>query len=186
VKQNVLRCFISQSVPKGDTASHYIHKLLQKVKVKLSLGLTKHHAMKTYGGSGGIAPRILKVGTRWRRVFSFTALSLPLRGKRPRYHCAGDWVGPRAGLKLWLLLPRNELRSSRPQPSYYADLATPTPKFFLSGIEREFALKLNWKTIRHYAFLFPGKLPKLFRLRPTGMRTTVWEFACLVEWLRRG
>jgi hypothetical protein len=28
-------------------------------KVKLSLCLTKHHAMKTYWGSGGIAPRIL-------------------------------------------------------------------------------------------------------------------------------
>jgi hypothetical protein len=30
-----------------------------KVKVKLSLRLTKHHAMKTYWGSGIIAPRIL-------------------------------------------------------------------------------------------------------------------------------
>jgi hypothetical protein len=36
-----------------------------KVKVKLSLCLTKHHAMKTYWGSGGIAPRILDLGTRW-------------------------------------------------------------------------------------------------------------------------
>jgi hypothetical protein len=30
-----------------------------KVKVKLSLCSTKHHAMKVYWGSGGIAPRIL-------------------------------------------------------------------------------------------------------------------------------
>jgi hypothetical protein len=37
-----------------------------KVKVKLSLCLTKHHAMKTYWRSGGIAPRILDLGTRWR------------------------------------------------------------------------------------------------------------------------
>jgi hypothetical protein len=29
------------------------------VKVKLSLCLIKHHAMKAYWGSGGIAPRIL-------------------------------------------------------------------------------------------------------------------------------
>jgi len=29
-----------------------------KVTVKLSLCLTKHHAMKTYMGSGGIAPPI--------------------------------------------------------------------------------------------------------------------------------
>jgi hypothetical protein len=37
-----------------------------KVNVKLSPCLTKHHAMKTYWGSGGIAPRILDLGTRWR------------------------------------------------------------------------------------------------------------------------
>jgi hypothetical protein len=37
-----------------------------KVKVKLFLFLIKHHAMKTYLGSGGIAPRILDLGTRWR------------------------------------------------------------------------------------------------------------------------
>jgi len=35
-----------------------------KVKVKLSLCLTKHHAMKTYWVSGGIAPGILRLGTR--------------------------------------------------------------------------------------------------------------------------
>jgi hypothetical protein len=31
-------------------------------KVKLSLCLTKHHAMKAYWRSGGIAPRILDLG----------------------------------------------------------------------------------------------------------------------------
>jgi uncharacterized protein YceK len=36
-----------------------------KVKVKLSLCLTKHHAMKTYWGSVGIAPCILDLGTGW-------------------------------------------------------------------------------------------------------------------------
>jgi hypothetical protein len=35
-------------------------------KLKLSLCLTKHHAMKTYWWSGGIAPRILDLGTRWK------------------------------------------------------------------------------------------------------------------------
>jgi hypothetical protein len=37
-----------------------------KGKVKLSLCLTKHHAIKTYRGSGGIASRIIDLGTRWR------------------------------------------------------------------------------------------------------------------------
>jgi hypothetical protein len=37
-----------------------------KVKVKLSLCLTKYHAIKTYWGNGGIAPCILDLSTRWR------------------------------------------------------------------------------------------------------------------------
>jgi hypothetical protein len=36
------------------------------VKVKLSLCLTKHHTMKAYWGSGGIAPCIIDLGTRRR------------------------------------------------------------------------------------------------------------------------
>jgi hypothetical protein len=32
-------------------------------KVNLSLRLTKHHAMKTYWGNGGITPSILDLGT---------------------------------------------------------------------------------------------------------------------------
>jgi hypothetical protein len=34
------------------------------VKVKLSLSLTKHHAMNTYWGSGDVTPFILNLGTR--------------------------------------------------------------------------------------------------------------------------
>jgi len=41
----------------GDLNGGYIR--LAKVKVKLFLRLTKHHAMKTCWGSEGIAPRIL-------------------------------------------------------------------------------------------------------------------------------
>jgi hypothetical protein len=37
-----------------------------KVKVKLSLYLTKHHTMKMYWESGGIAPCILDLSTKWR------------------------------------------------------------------------------------------------------------------------
>jgi hypothetical protein len=44
------------------------HSDMCKVKVKLSM--LKHLAMTW--GSGGIAPWILNVGTRWRRVSSFT------------------------------------------------------------------------------------------------------------------
>jgi hypothetical protein len=48
---------------------HYVCDILYillKVKVKFSLCLCMHHAMETYWGSGGIAPRILDRGTRRR------------------------------------------------------------------------------------------------------------------------
>jgi hypothetical protein len=46
------------------------------VKVKFSLSLTKHHDMKTYWGSGGIAPDILNLCTGCRRVKVKLSLSL--------------------------------------------------------------------------------------------------------------
>jgi hypothetical protein len=39
---------------------------VKKLKLQLSLCLTKHHTMKTYWGSVGKAPRILDLDTRWR------------------------------------------------------------------------------------------------------------------------
>jgi hypothetical protein len=59
-------------------------KIYKIIKVKLSLSLTKHHAMKTRRGSGGIAPRILDLGIRWRWVVSFTPRPLYSQGKSPR------------------------------------------------------------------------------------------------------
>jgi hypothetical protein len=63
---------------------------------------TEYHAMKAYWGSGGISPRILDLGTRWRVVASFT----PREGAHVT-DSIGGWVGPRIGLDavtvgLWL------------------------------------------------------------------------------------
>jgi hypothetical protein len=63
-------------------------------KVKLSLCLTKHHGMKTYWRSGGIAPRILDLGTRWRWVVSFTPRPLYPQGKSPCYPLDRRLGGP--------------------------------------------------------------------------------------------
>jgi hypothetical protein len=52
----------------------------------MSLCLTKHHVVKTYWGSRGIAPRIFNLSTRWRRVVSFTP--------RPFYPCSSTWILP--------------------------------------------------------------------------------------------
>jgi hypothetical protein len=45
--------------------------------------LTKHHAVKTYWESGGIAPCFLDLGTRWKWVVSFTPWPLYPSGKDP-------------------------------------------------------------------------------------------------------
>jgi hypothetical protein len=63
-----------------------------RVKVRLSLCLTKRHAMKTYWGVE-TAPRIPNLGARLRRVVSFMIRKLYLREKNSRYpldiHTAG-------------------------------------------------------------------------------------------------
>jgi len=54
--------------------------------------------MKTYWGSGGIAPRILNLGVMWRWVASFTPRSLYPLGRAPSTHLTGVWVDSKAGL----------------------------------------------------------------------------------------
>jgi len=69
-----------------------------KVKVKLSLCLTKHHTVKTYWVSGCTAPCILKLGTTWRRVVSFTPRPLYPRGRALGTHYRWGWIGCRGSL----------------------------------------------------------------------------------------
>jgi hypothetical protein len=84
---------------------------------KFPLCWTKQHAMKTYWGSGGIAPRMLDLGTRRRWVVSFTPRPLYPRERAPRTHWIGGWVGPRAVLetviKRKIPSPRRESNSRR-------------------------------------------------------------------------
>jgi hypothetical protein len=66
-------------------------------------------------GSGGITPRILNLGTIWRRVVSFTPRLLHPRGMNPGTHWIRSWVGSSVGLdvvaKRSLVLSRIELLS---------------------------------------------------------------------------
>jgi len=57
------------------------------------LFLTKHHAIKTYWGSGGLAPHI-NIGTRWRWVVSFMPQLLYPWGKSPQYSLDRRLIGP--------------------------------------------------------------------------------------------
>jgi hypothetical protein len=60
-------------------------KILSAAATFMRQFLTEHHAMKAYGGSGGIAQRILDLGTRWEWVVNFTHRQHYPQGKRPWY-----------------------------------------------------------------------------------------------------
>jgi hypothetical protein len=100
-----------------------------KRKVELSLCLTKHYTMKTYWGSGGMAPRIFKLGARWRWVASFKHRPLCSQGKSPRYALDRRLGGPESRCghgdedKISQPLSDLELRSSRPCPSCFTEWA---------------------------------------------------------------
>jgi hypothetical protein len=53
--------------------------------------------MKT-NGEWGYSAVILGLGTRWRRLVSFTPWLLYSGERAPAIHFTGGWVGPRVGL----------------------------------------------------------------------------------------
>jgi hypothetical protein len=94
------------------------HKILSSncaSSTSFPLCLTKHHAMKTYWGSGGVAPRILNLGARWRWVVSFMTHTLYVRRNNPRYPLDRRLCGPqsRSGRG-------GEEKSSHPLPALQA------------------------------------------------------------------
>jgi hypothetical protein len=92
----LFHCRINVLISFG-TSSQFIYKLLDnKVKVKLSLRLTKHHAMRAHWGSWGIAPRILDLGTRRRWVVGFTPRPLYPKEKSPWFPLDSRLGGPQS------------------------------------------------------------------------------------------
>jgi hypothetical protein len=59
------------------------HRNTVKSRSSCACTLTEHCTMKAYWGSGCIAPRILNLDSRWRRVVSFTPRTLYPQGKSP-------------------------------------------------------------------------------------------------------
>jgi hypothetical protein len=74
----------------------YLWWYATKVKVKLFLCLTKHHAMKAYWGSVSIDPRILDLGTRWGWAVNLTPQPLYSEGKCPWYPLDRRLSGPQS------------------------------------------------------------------------------------------
>jgi hypothetical protein len=84
-------------------------------KIQLSLYLTKHYAMKTYGGNGCTGLRFLDFGYSWKRVVSRTPWALYFWERAHGTLWIGVWVGPRTGLddrenRNLLTVPGIELR----------------------------------------------------------------------------
>jgi hypothetical protein len=77
------------------------------VKVKLSLCLNKHHAMKTYWGVEVWLLTLFHLGTRWKWVVSFTPLPLYPQGNNHRYPLDKRLDEPQAG---------REEKTSQPPP----------------------------------------------------------------------
>jgi hypothetical protein len=67
--------------------------------------------MKTYWESGGVASRLLNLGTRWKRVVSFTPRPLWPQGISPRYPLAR-----RLGKPQRQSVHGGEEKNSQPQP----------------------------------------------------------------------
>jgi hypothetical protein len=65
------------------TSAHAWNKAVLWRLVFRPCASTEHHAMKTYRGSGRIAPRILDLGTKWKWVISFTSRPLYREGRSP-------------------------------------------------------------------------------------------------------
>jgi hypothetical protein len=83
-----------------------------------------------YWRSGCVAPRVLILGIRLRRVVSFTPSQLCSRGKNRRYLLDMGLGGPHSWSergddeKKSQPLPGIETQSSSPQPSHYIDRAS--------------------------------------------------------------
>jgi hypothetical protein len=73
--------------------------LAGKGKVVPVLSFNWEQCHRGVWGSGGTAPRITDLGTRWRWVVSFTAGRFTPREGAPGNHLIGSWVGLRAGLE---------------------------------------------------------------------------------------
>ena len=100
--------------PNGPCLTAYPASFKKKPKVVLVL------AMRTYEGSGGIAPLFLNLDARWRWVGNVTSRPFYSR-QRPPFPFTlwlGCWVGPRGGLDD---LEKREIsspcRDSNPGPS---------------------------------------------------------------------
>lgn len=89
----------------------------QTIKVKVKLFLV--NPMQTEG-NGGIAPSILKRGTRGKCVISFILWPLNPPGKNHNTHWIESWVGYKASLEVWVKRKILPCQNSNPSHSSHS------------------------------------------------------------------
>jgi hypothetical protein len=87
---------------KKDIREKGLNYTLKVKKVKVKLSPCFNWALRHEGvlGSGGIAPHILDLGTRWSEWSASRPGRFFSRKRPPDTYCIGGWVGPRASLKV--------------------------------------------------------------------------------------
>jgi hypothetical protein len=101
------RWWRSRSWPVSYTVWHWRYlTILQNILVKVkkcpcAFFWTEHHARKAFRGSGGIAPRILVLGTRWKWAISFKPWPLYPQGKSPWYPLDNTGIAQWYSVGLW-------------------------------------------------------------------------------------
>jgi hypothetical protein len=135
--------------------------------------------MKTFWGSGGIAPRILDLGTRWRWVVSFTHRPLYLQGKIPWYPLDRRLGGPqsRSGRG-------GEEKNSQPPPGiepYNPDRPARSSALYRlsyhgSALKYENESLLLPFTLSGTYFNLHGSLPRSPLVLPSSFWSSKWPF----------
>jgi hypothetical protein len=156
------------------------------ITVKLSLSTTpqncilcliKHHAMKTYWGSGGIASPIPNLGTKWRWVVSLTPRPLYPGEIAPITNWIGSWMDLRAGLET-AVVKRNKYLSptGNPNPVALRHVTTLTELSWLCKYDNASWINFNYEkevilvtSIRNMKARFENL--KVFRPQNTNIST---------------
>jgi hypothetical protein len=87
--------------------------------------------MKAYWGSGGVAPRIINLNTRWKWMVSFTPRPLCTQGKSPWYPLDRRLGGPqsRSGRG-------GEEKNSEPLPGLLPTIIQPVAQRYAAELSR--------------------------------------------------
>jgi hypothetical protein len=124
-----------------------------KLEIKLSLCLTKDHAMTTYWRVEVITPRIIDFGTTWKWVFSFTRRPLYTQGKSSRYSLdrrLGGHRAPELVANIKIPSPFRESNTTRPNRGWkHTKTTNSAGKVMASGLWNCQILRLSERTTIH-------------------------------------